>query len=916
MVRKMPGQRMDGLYAQAAELTSRINDLALQKTEGENTNELLAALEELKSLHEGMASDLAARQAESQRYQGLFAHAPDGHLLTGAQGNILEANAAAAALLNCPARSLAGELLSSFVAPPDRPAFLARLAGLAEVSRIQEWRLHLQPKERGVMQASLSVVALSESGAQRLYWSLRAAAGAGERAAAPVEGPEYYLQLFDALPSLIWRAGLDAQHDFFNQSWLVFTGRTLEEALGEGWVAGVHPDDRERVVSSYREAFGERRPFHLEYRLRHHSGKYCWILEIGQPYANLAGHFAGYIGTCYDLSERKVVEQALRESEAMLKGLLEHAPDAVIVADQAGQIVLANQQAQEMFGYTPQELTGQPVGVLMPEEYRERHKQHVENYLAEPRLRPMGASLSLFGRRKDGQLFPVDITLGPLESSRGPLVLATIRDITAHKQAEAGLLEREQLLATATSAAPMVFFKIDQQGIVQLSLGRSLARLQQNIDPVGKSIFEIYQDVPEIIENYRRALAGESFTTHLPVGERVFDASYAPVQDEAGQITGVVGVAADITEHRSVLNALRKSEQRFHTIFKDAPVGIELVDLDGWIVESNPAFQKLLGYTAAEIRQLTFAELTHPEDVQATHDLLQELMAGKRDDFCLEKRYLRKDGSIVWGQLTMSLFRTDDRQPLYAIGMVEDITAQKQMQAELAEVQRRMIDSGETERLHLAQELHDGPLQDLHGVAYQVNLLRDAIQAESGLQDLAEVNASLKKVIQMLRAMCGELRPPALAPFGLEKALRSHAEQVQELQPELKIMLDVQPDGQLLSERVRLTLFRIYQHLLANVVRHAEAHHVVIHFTFDDNWIRLEIRDDGRGFEVPRRWVQMVRKGHFGLVGAIERAEALGGNLKVRSQPGAGTTIQVIVPRQEVDQVATAAGFPFTAPKG
>ncbi len=219
--------------------------------------------------------------------------------------------------------------------------------------------------------------------------------------------------------------------------------------------------------------------------------------------------------------------------------------------------------------------------------------------------------------------------------------------------------------------------------------------------------------------------------------------------------------------------------------------------------------------------------------------------------------------------------------------------AQKQMQAELAEVQHRLMESREAERLHLAQELHDGPIQDLYSVSYQLSELQESLPNEASLARLAAVQTMLQQVILTLRTTAGELRPPTLAMFGLEKAIRSHVEGFQEAHPELAIRLELMPDGQTLPERVRLALFRIYQEALNNIARHAGAQQVSIHLNLEAEQVVLEVQDDGCGFEVPGRWLHLARQGHLGLAGISERAEAIGGKLKVISTPGTGTTIRV-----------------------
>jgi signal transduction histidine kinase len=231
--------------------------------------------------------------------------------------------------------------------------------------------------------------------------------------------------------------------------------------------------------------------------------------------------------------------------------------------------------------------------------------------------------------------------------------------------------------------------------------------------------------------------------------------------------------------------------------------------------------------------------------------------------------------------------------------LVNEIIERRRIEAELAETQRRLIDNTEAERLQLAQELHDGPMQELYGLTYQLEALRADLENDAH-QDLAlDVQQKIKGVIHTLRATAGELRPPALAPYGLEKAIHSHAEQFQSTNPNLKIRLQLQSDRKMLPERVRLALFRIYQTALANVVRHAGASTVDVRLVIDAEQVYLEIQDDGCGFNIPKRWIEMVRQGHLGLVGAQERAEAIDGRLEIQSEVGKGTLIRVIAPHIE-----------------
>lgn len=124
---------------------------------------------------------------------------------------------------------------------------------------------------------------------------------------------DFYLTLFEEFPALIWRSGLDASCNYFNKRWLSFTGRTIEQEMGNGWAEGIHPADFDRCVNHYMTYFKARSPFSMEYRLKHNDGEYRWILDMGMPFYDLNKNFAGYIGSCYDITEYRNIETHLRE---------------------------------------------------------------------------------------------------------------------------------------------------------------------------------------------------------------------------------------------------------------------------------------------------------------------------------------------------------------------------------------------------------------------------------------------------------------------------------------------------------------------------------------------------------------------------------------------------------------------------
>jgi PAS domain S-box-containing protein len=354
---------------------------------------------------------------------------------------------------------------------------------------------------------------------------------------------------------------------------------------------------------------------------------------------------------------------------------------------------------------------------------------------------------------------------------------------------------------------------------------------------------------------------------------------------------------SEITERLSAKQALDMSEARFRSIFEFTTVGIKVLDLDGKILQTNFAFQAMIGYTEEELVGNQFYKFLHPEDVRRASKLFQDAKVNGTSYFRFEHRAIHKDKSIVWVKTIFTVIQNgnDDRRPAFVVGILENITDQKRMELEMAELNSRLQNSMELERLRLAQELHDNPMQSLYSAIYRIEELRGG--ADPDLKEgLTDVKQHIQNVLQDLRATAKELRPPTIFNFGLENAIRSHANDILEKHPDLSIFLSLAHDRQILPEKVRLALFRIFQQSLANVLRHAKATEVHVRFSFDAEEAHLEITDNGEGFDVPANWIDFVRQGHYGLAGAAERANALGGVFKVRSKLGSSTTIQVIIP--------------------
>jgi PAS domain S-box-containing protein len=468
-----------------------------------------------------------------------------------------------------------------------------------------------------------------------------------------------------------------------------------------------------------------------------------------------------------------------------------------------------------------------------------------------------------------------------------------------HDQVEP-LQTRDKLLNLVARNAPLILFMIDRDGIIRLSVGKAAENLHSLYpERIGKSVYEVYREYPQTIHNFERALTGEPLSVVETLGSLVLDTRYSPLTDTQGNILGVIGVSTDITDQKKAEEALAQTEALFRVLFEKAGMGILVLDRGGKILRSNPAFLCMVGYARDELEQMNYLDLNHPDDRQVGQQLFYGLAAGERELYTLERRYHRKDGSFAWGRVTASRIAGQNNSTLFIITMIEDITDRKQIEQELIEMRRRLMHSRENERLRLAQELHDSPLQDIIGLSFQVQGLENDLSDSDAGRELRMMQETLQVVMGKMRTIAGELRPPALAPFGLYKAIQSHSDNFTKTHPAPHIILDMAHDDQILPEDTRLALFRIYQESLNNIIRHSGAKHVWIRLLLEDEQVVLEVQDDGQGFELPARWIQLAREGHLGLIGARERTEAIGGRFEVLSSLGEGTLVRAVVPRND-----------------
>jgi signal transduction histidine kinase/DNA-binding response OmpR family regulator len=410
--------------------------------------------------------------------------------------------------------------------------------------------------------------------------------------------------------------------------------------------------------------------------------------------------------------------------------------------------------------------------------------------------------------------------------------------------------------------------------------------------------------------------------------------SAAPICDNEGNIVGGVTVCMDITRQRDLERQVREAARelaerageledernRLIKIIANAPGAFVVTDGKGRIIIANPDAERLFGSDifGSDLDSFIRNRFLLPDGSPCTpHDfpLLRSLHEGTTlTSFELELR--RPDGTPVHLMINSSPIIDRQGKGSGAVAIFQDISKRKAEEEEARrrdmriEVQQSLIRYQEMERLRIAQDLHDGPVQELIALQFALNSLRqngfgsgnpDPDAAKEIAERLDEIESTIKAQISELRAFSSDLRPPVLASYGLASAIHSHVENFQKKYNQIRVDLDLAQDGQRLSEDTRLALYRIYQELLNNVAKHAEASEVKISLRLEDSRTCLDVQDNGKGFVPPRHWISLVRGGHLGLVGILERAEAVGGEVIINSTPGKGTNVQVFVPLKVED---------------
>jgi PAS domain S-box-containing protein len=389
--------------------------------------------------------------------------------------------------------------------------------------------------------------------------------------------------------------------------------------------------------------------------------------------------------------------ERLRAQEESFRRLLGALPAAIYTTDKAGHITYCNHAAVELWGTRPH---------LGRDKWSNLWRLHYPDGTSVPLGdRPTQIVLSegraVRGRealleRPDGTLVPIMPCPAPLIDEQGKVVgVVNMQiDLTERKRTEAQLAEREAQLSLFVEHAPAAIAMFDRQ-MRYLAVSRRFVadyRLPADAQLIGRSHYEMFPDIPQRWRDiHARVLAGEEFSNEEDQFARCDGRtewvrwSMAPWRCGDGRIGGALLFAQVRTEQVEAQRALTDSEARFRATFENAAVGVALVGSDGSILRANNSFARMIGYSAGELSARTFQGLTHPDDLAANLSALNKALVGEAESYSMEKRYVRKDGGILWANLTVGCVRKENNAVDYFISVIQDITARKQAEARLAE---------------------------------------------------------------------------------------------------------------------------------------------------------------------------------------------------------------------------------------
>ena len=687
------------------------------------------------------------------------------------------------------------------------------------------------------------------------------------------------------------------------------------------WDGSLYASDELPIVRALQGEFIENE----EMIIRHDDGTEIYSLVNSAPVYQ-DGLLTGTVTVMRDVTDFMKARHALRESQerelarlAEIQAFMDAVPAAVWIArDPQGVNIEAN-----AYGYKI--LRMQPGDVISKSAGDDQAPGHFQVLKDGRELLPEDMPVQAAARGEPVADYEYDIVFADGETlhmlgnattiwkdGKPAGSVSAFINVTERKKFEKALRESEERLRTALRSMKGFVWEHDLvRGAIYRSEGFQdvtgftleeigcqdcdwTARIHPDDIPADISAARMQRDYPHGFMHEHRFLHKDGHWVWLQEqGSVLCDASGTPNR--------IVGATIDVTSRKNVELALRESEERFHNVLDNTPTVMFTMDADlryTWVYNPRNDF------TVDAVLGKTDYDLLEPEDAGIITAPKREVLQTGKPVRCELQYHI--SGNLVAYQVAFEPIFAEDGSVSGLSGLAMDIAdifnlrqQQTKDQAHI-EIQRRIIEQREQERLQIARDLHDGPLQTFTAAGFLLqSLLDDTAHMPELHQALRNLKQDLQTWVVELRAYASELRPPTLASFGLEKAINAHLENFRRRHPHILVTYRARQHGPILPETPRMALYRIYQELMNNIVKHAQASQVNIIFTKTLQAAELIVQDNGVGFTVPSDWLELARRKHLGLVGLQERAEAVGGTVEITSAPGEGATVRIVIPLPE-----------------
>ncbi|MGA1131594.1 MAG: PAS domain S-box protein [Prochlorotrichaceae cyanobacterium] len=631
----------------------------------------------------GIDEDITERKTLQEDRDRFFALSNDLLCVATLEGYLVQVNPAFERVLGYTTEELTHRPYLDFIHPDDRPRTLEAAQDLFEKGKLQNFENRYRCKDGSYRWLSWSISVLIEENLS--YAVARDVTEQKEMTSALAASEALFQSMNNNLPGVIYRYelypdGSDAITYANSGSLLIWElpPETVQQDCSLAW-GQVHPDDFAAMQTSVLYSAEHLSQWVWEWRLINPSGRQIWVRVQAMPQSREDGTVV-WDGIILDVSDRKLAEESLRNSEARYRRIVETTTEGIWILDENNITTFVNAQMAIMLGYSPLDLLGKNLLSFMDLEGKEIAVQALDS-----QLRALTQQHDFKFQRKNGSTLWAIVSAQPIFDDQGQYAgaLAMVTDITERKQAEQQLRQHERIVATTSDAIAV----IDRQYIYQMA-NQAYVKFAQKTksEIVGHTVAEVIGQ--ELFDRINKAKIDECFT-----GKRIeYDLQqeddqgqisyksvvYVPYIDSEGEVTGLLASIRDLTEQKRAQEALLAAQAQYQTFLDTALEGFMIVDAKegsaGHILEANPAYCQMVGYTHVELLEMHISDLDTIENPQQIQEHIDRLRQGGSHYF--ETSHRCKNGETI--DLAASVTYNSDRQVLYSF--MRDITQQNKAQ--------------------------------------------------------------------------------------------------------------------------------------------------------------------------------------------------------------------------------------------